>query len=97
MYGYATFYAPVALAVLFNICIFIRVGWSMSWSGNRGTNVPVSVMERSKKQFKFAVTVMSLLGVAWVLGFFLIIKQLNQIWLRYLFIACNSTQVRDVT
>ena len=94
MYGYATFYAPVVLAVLFNIFIFIRVGWSMSWNE---PNVHGSIMERSKKQFKYAVTVMSLLGVAWVLGFFLIIKQLNQIWLRYLFIACNSTQVRGVT
>jgi len=46
-----------------------------------------------QKQFKFAVTVMSLLGVAWVFGFFLIFFQNNMIWMRYIFILLNSTQV----
>jgi hypothetical protein len=46
-----------------------------------------------QKQFKFAITVMTLLGVAWILGFFLIIQETNFLWLRWLFIIFNSTQV----
>ena len=36
---------------------------------------------------------MTLLGVAWIFGFFLIIEETNTIWLRWLFIIFNSTQV----
>ena len=50
-----------------------------------------------QKQFKFAITVMTLLGVAWIFGFFLIIRGSNTIWLRWLFIVFNSTQVHLVS
>ncbi len=46
-----------------------------------------------QKQFKSAVTVMSLLGVAWIFGFFLVMQGVNLMWLRYRFIIFNSTQV----
>jgi len=92
-YGLVTFYAPVILCILFNIFIFIRIAWSIFRKQNMETGKkPVSDLERRKKQFKFAITVMTLLGVAWIFGFFLIIEGANTIWLRYLFIIFNSTQ-----
>lgn len=92
-YAYGTFYAPVVIGILFNIFIFIRVWWSVNYNKNQmGTKVPQSDLERRKKQLKFAVTVMTLLGTAWIFGFFLIIKKFNMIWLRWIFIILNSTQ-----
>ena len=35
---------------------------------------------------------MTLLGISWMFGFFLIINETNVIWLRWLFIVFNSTQ-----
>ncbi|KAL5258127.1 hypothetical protein ACHWQZ_G012924 [Mnemiopsis leidyi] len=92
-YGLVTFYAPVILCILFNIFIFFRIAWSIFRKQSMDTGKkPISDLERRKKQFKFAITVMTLLGVAWIFGFFLIIEETNTIWLRWLFIIFNSTQ-----
>ena len=92
-YGLVTFYGPIVLCNLFNILTFIRITWSVFGSGNKETGkIPVSDMERRKRQLKFATTVMTLLGVSWILGFFLIIDGDNTIWIRWLFIIFNSTQ-----
>ncbi|XP_063695070.1 adhesion G-protein coupled receptor G7-like isoform X2 [Bolinopsis microptera] len=92
-YGLVTFYGPVIFCILFNIFIFVRIAWSIFRKQSMETGKkPVSDLERKKKQFKFAITVMTLLGVAWIFGFFLIIKGDNTIWLRWLFIVFNSTQ-----
>ena len=93
-YGLVTFYTPVTLSILFNSFIFIRLSWSIFWFKNKNENEGLPTREENKigKQFKFAVTVMTMFGVGWLLGFFLIIEGINTIWLRWLFIICNSSQ-----
>ena len=91
-YGYVTFYGPVVICICFNICLFLHVTWSLSRKKNMTNNVPVNDWARRIKQFKFTVTVTTLLGIAWIFGFFLILQGTNVIWLRYLFIIFNSTQ-----
>ena len=92
-YGLVTFYAPIILCTLFNTFIFIKLSWTVLWKNER-ESCGLSLGERQsrKKQMKFAVTVMTLLGITWILGFFLIVDGINTIWLRWLFIVFNSTQ-----
>ena len=93
-YGLVTFYTPVTLSILFNTFIFIRLSWSIFGFKNKNENEGLPTREENKirKQLKFAVTVMTMFGVGWILGFFLIIEDINTIWLRWLFIICNSSQ-----
>ena len=91
-YGLASFYGPVVLCILFNIGVFIGISWSLFWKEEKDDGISPVERKKKKRPFKFAVTVMTLLGVGWVLGFFLIIDGVNHIGLRWLFIICNSTQ-----
>ena len=92
-YGLVTFYTPVTLSILFNSFIFIRLSWSIFWKSKEDNEgLPTREENKMKKQLKFAVTVMTMFGVGWILGFFLIIEEMNPIWLRWLFIICNSSQ-----
>ena len=97
-YGLVTFYAPVILCILFNILIFIRIFMSIFWQctvGKAMKDASSTTAKRTlkrRKQFKFAVTLTTILGLAWVLGFFLIIDGESTIWMRWLFIVFNSSQ-----
>ncbi|KAL5272821.1 hypothetical protein ACHWQZ_G000853 [Mnemiopsis leidyi] len=92
-YGLVIFYAPVTFCILFNTYIFIRLSWSILWKNKKENDgLPTREEQKIKKQLKFAVTVMTMFGVGWILGFFLIIKEINTIWLRWFFIICNSSQ-----
>ena len=97
-YGLISFYVPVILCILFNINIFIRIFMSLFWKCTAGkgkkdaNSTTVKRTLRRRKQFKFAVTLTTILGLAWVLGFFLIIDGESTIWIRWLFIIFNSSQ-----
>ncbi|KAL5257932.1 hypothetical protein ACHWQZ_G012770 [Mnemiopsis leidyi] len=95
-YGLATFYAPVALCVLFNTSIFLLIIRSRLRKGfaNMGRTAGSSdnELEFRKKQFRIVVSVMTWLGITWIFGFFLMCEETNAIWLRWLFIVFNSTQ-----
>ncbi|KAL5270344.1 hypothetical protein ACHWQZ_G001164 [Mnemiopsis leidyi] len=92
-YGLITFYGPVVLSTSLNIYLFVRIAWSTFTKKSIDTgSMSLSTLERHKKQFKFAITVMTLLGIGWVFGFFLIFLETNAIWIRWLFIVSNSTQ-----
>ena len=91
--GLVVFYAPVTFCILFNTYIIIRLSWSILWKNKKENDgLPTREEQKIKKQLKFAVTVMTMFGVGWILGFFLIIKEINTIWLRWFFIICNSSQ-----
>ena len=97
-YGLVSFYVPVVLCILFNIFIFIKIFMSLFWKctagkGKEDTNsTTVKRTLRRRKQFKFAVTLTTILGLTWVFGFFLIIDGESTIWMRWLFIIFNSSQ-----
>ena len=90
-YGLVTFYGPVILGILFNAFNFIRIAWSL-FRADSVIDRNVSEMEKTKRRLKTAIKIMTLLGISWMFGFFLIINETNVIWLRWLFIVFNSTQ-----
>ena len=94
-YGLVTFYAPVVICILFNILIFIRIFVSLFWKctcGKSEEDASKANTFKRRKQLKFAVTLTTILGIAWILGFFLIVDGDSTIWMRWLFIVFNSTQ-----
>ena len=92
-YGLATFYAPLICCILFNTNIFIRLSKSVLWKDNgEADGLPAREKQKKRNEFKFAITVMTMFGLTWTFGFFLIFEGINTIWLRWLFIICNSSQ-----
>ncbi|KAL5262772.1 hypothetical protein ACHWQZ_G008238 [Mnemiopsis leidyi] len=92
-YGLVTFYGPVVLCTVLNIFLFVRISWSTFSRKSMDTgSMSLSAFEKQKRRFKFAITVMTLLGVGWMFGFFLIFLETNMILIRWLFILSNCTQ-----
>ena len=91
-YGLLTFYGPVLLCILFNALIFAGISISLFWKNEGKNDAAGGRCSQGKKQLKFAVTLTTVLGLAWMLGFFLIVDGVNTIWVRWLFIILNSTQ-----
>ena len=92
-YGLVTFYSPIILGILFNMFKFSRIFWSL-FHGDIALEFDrnLSQLDKRKRQLKTAIKLMTLLGVSWIFGFFLIINEVNTVWLRWLFIIFNSTQ-----
>ena len=91
---YYTVVAPVAIVLLFNIFIFIGVLKSVLCLRMReGFRTSQSVQTRSWYQFRMAVCIFFLLGLAWIFGFGVIItsNDTRKVF-EYLFCIFNSLQ-----
>ena len=92
-YGLVAFYIPVIMCVLLNTTLFLRLSRFIMVKGEPETeDLQIRRKQKRKKQLKCAVTLMTLFGISWIFGIFLIIDEINNMWLRWLFIICNSTQ-----
>ena len=91
---YYTVLAPIATILLFNIVIFIGVLKSVLCLRMRaGIRTSQSVQTRSWYQFRMAVCIFFLLGLAWIFGFGVIItsNDTRKVF-EYLFCIFNSLQ-----
>lgn len=91
---YYTVLLPVATILLFNIFIFIAVLKSVSCIRMRTRlRTSQSVQTRSWYQFRMAVCIFFLLGLAWIFGFGVIVtsNDTRKIF-EYLFCILNSLQ-----
>ena len=91
---YYTVLAPIATILLFNIVIFIGVLKSVLCLRMRaGIRTSQSVQTRSWYQFRMAVCIFFLLGLAWIFGFGVIFTSNDtRLIFEYLFCILNSLQ-----
>ncbi|XP_040194619.1 adhesion G-protein coupled receptor G7 isoform X3 [Rana temporaria] len=86
-----SFLLPVGIILIANICIFIAVAVSI-WKKN--PNVTSTKKHSVLKKTLATVSVSTLLGVTWIVGFLMLIetRESTQIIFSYIFCLCCATQ-----
>ncbi|XP_077336335.1 adhesion G-protein coupled receptor G7 isoform X1 [Lithobates pipiens] len=86
-----SFLVPVGIILIVNICIFIAVAVSI-WKKN--PNVTSTKKHSVLKKALATVSVSTLLGVTWIVGFLMLIetRETTQIVFSYIFCLCCATQ-----
>uniref|UniRef100_A0A8B9UDX5 Adhesion G protein-coupled receptor G7 n=1 Tax=Anas zonorhyncha TaxID=75864 RepID=A0A8B9UDX5_9AVES len=91
-----SFLLPVALILLFNIIIFIKIIVSVIWKENKD-------LTRNKKdsfmgKITSTISVVVVLGITWTTGYFMLINQEEtSLVFSYVFCILNATQVKYLT
>ncbi|KAL5266462.1 hypothetical protein ACHWQZ_G003752 [Mnemiopsis leidyi] len=96
-YGIASFYVPVVVGVMSNWVLFIFiVRVILVASKTKAEKMGDSSVKMRTKQLQSALAVSTLLGLGWIVGFFLLVDNTNysriNTILRWLFILLNAPQ-----
>uniref|UniRef100_A0A8D0GC68 Adhesion G protein-coupled receptor G7 n=1 Tax=Sphenodon punctatus TaxID=8508 RepID=A0A8D0GC68_SPHPU len=82
---------PVALILLFNIIMFVKIMVSVMWKKNK--NLTSNKKESLKKKILGSLSIAVVLGVTWILGYLMLIDhEQSNIAFSYIFCICNATQ-----
>ncbi|XP_063690339.1 adhesion G-protein coupled receptor G6-like [Bolinopsis microptera] len=96
-YGLATFYGPLALGMLINWFVFFSIARVIFKAHEtKAKKRRCSKIKLRQEQLKAALGVSTLLGLSWLVGFFLLMNSSNyshiSVVLRWLFILLNAPQ-----
>ncbi|NWX14871.1 AGRG7 protein, partial [Aegotheles bennettii] len=86
-----SFLLPVALILLFNIIIFIKISVSVIWKKNK--NLTRNKEDSFMKKTIGAIFIVVVLGITWVIGYLMLIShEETSLVFSYLFCILNATQ-----
>ncbi|KAK4828722.1 hypothetical protein QYF61_000713, partial [Mycteria americana] len=85
-----SFLLPVALILLFNIIIFIKITVSVIW---KNENLTRNKKDSFMKKMIGTISIVVLLGITWTIGYFMLIShEETSLVFSYLFCLLNATQ-----
>ena len=93
-----TFVVPVGLSIIFNAMAFIVVMVIVAHIRHRpmaSSHDPKEQKKQSRKDFRFAIALLTVTGLSWLFGFLSLISS-DLSWAWYLFIIFNTTQAVTV-
>ncbi|NXK24009.1 AGRG7 protein, partial [Arenaria interpres] len=86
-----SFLLPVALILLFNIIVFIKITVSVIWKKNE--NLTRHKKDSSMKKVISSISIAVVLGITWTTGYFMLIShEGTSLVFSYLFCILNATQ-----
>ncbi|XP_068273419.1 adhesion G-protein coupled receptor G7 [Nyctibius grandis] len=86
-----SFLLPVALILLFNIIIFIKISVSVIWKKNK--NLTRNKKDSFMKKMIGTISVVVMLGITWTIGYLMLIShEETSLVFSYLFCILNATQ-----
>ncbi|NWX72851.1 AGRG7 protein, partial [Alca torda] len=86
-----SFLLPVALILLFNIIVFIKISVSVIWKKNE--NLTRNKKDSFTKKMIGTISIVVVLGITWTIGYFMLIShEGTSLVFSYLFCIFNATQ-----
>ncbi|NXX22406.1 AGRG7 protein, partial [Podargus strigoides] len=86
-----SFLLPVALVLLFNIIIFIKISVSVMWKTNE--NLTRNKKDSFMKKMTGTISIVVVLGITWTIGYLMLIShEETSLFFSYLFCILNATQ-----
>ncbi|XP_074019955.1 adhesion G-protein coupled receptor G7 [Numenius arquata] len=86
-----SFLLPVALILLFNIIVFIKITVSVIWKKNE--NLTRNKKDSSMKKMIGTISIVVVLGITWTIGYLMLINhEGTSLVFSYLFCILNATQ-----
>ncbi|NXG66823.1 AGRG7 protein, partial [Hemiprocne comata] len=86
-----SFLLPVALILLFNIIIFIKISVSVIWKKNK--DLTRNKKDSFMKKMIGTISIMVVLGITWMVGYLMLIShEETSVAFSYLFCILNTTQ-----
>ncbi|NXH19622.1 AGRG7 protein, partial [Bucco capensis] len=86
-----SFLLPVALILLFNIIIFVKITVSVIWKKNE--NLTRNKKDSFMKKTIGTISIVVVLGITWTIGYFMLLShEATSLVFNYLFCILNATQ-----